>query len=51
MYVGEALTFGDILARAARDRGDHVALVVADERFTYAEVLERSLAVAGRSAL
>ena len=48
MHVTEPVTFGDILVRAARDRPDHPALVLPGERYTYADVLDRSVQV-GRS--
>lgn len=46
MHIGEALPFGDVLVRAVRDRPDHIALVLPGERYTYTEVLARSVAVA-----
>lgn len=46
MHVAEALTFGDLLVRSARDRPDHPALVLPGERWTYAHVLDRSVDVA-----
>jgi len=46
VHVAAVTTIGDVLVRAARDRPDHVGLVLPGERHTYRTVHQRSVEVA-----